>query len=63
MDTGDVQKVIEKRGDKWVVIHCHGKDKGKILGSFDTEKEAIAQHRAIELHKNKMLNVKKLFNF
>lgn len=52
--------VIEKRNGKWCTIHCTGEDKGKTIGCFDTEKEAIAQHRAIEM--GKPLKIKKLFN-
>ena len=51
--------VVEKRGKKWCTIHCHGKDKGKIISCFDTKVEAEAQHRAIMVSK---INVKKLFS-
>ena len=46
---------VEKRGDKWCVIHCHGPDIGKPLkgGCFDTKEEAEAMHRAIEARKHK----------
>lgn len=53
--------VVEKRGKKWCTIHCHGKDKGKVIACFDTEKEANEQHRAIMASKHS--NVKKLFTF
>lgn len=44
--------VVEKRGNKWCVVHCHGKEAGKIIASFDTKEEAEAQHRAIQASKN-----------
>ncbi len=44
--------VVEKRGNKWCTIHCHGSDKGEPIACFDTEKEANAQHRAIESSKH-----------
>jgi len=43
--------VVEKRGDKWCVIHCSGPDTGKPIKCFDTEAEAQAMHRAIEANK------------
>ena len=51
--------VVEKRGKKWCTIHCHGKDKGKVIATFDTKEEAEKQHRAIMVSKHG--NVKKLF--
>lgn len=44
---------VQKRGDKWVVTHCHGKDKGKVIASHSTKAKAMAQHRAIEANKHK----------
>lgn len=44
---------IKKKGKKWATVHCHGKDKGKTISTFDTEKEALAQHRAIQANKSK----------
>jgi len=43
--------VVEKRGNRWCTIHCHGDDAGKAIACFDTKKEAMAQHRAIEASK------------
>lgn len=43
---------VEERGDQYCTIHCHGKDKGKVIKCFPTEKEADAQHRAIEASKH-----------
>ena len=43
--------MILKRKDKWVTKHCHGKDKGKTIATFETKKEALAQHRAIQISK------------
>ena len=45
--------MIQKRGNKWAVIHCHGKNKGKAIGTHATKKKALAQHRAIEISKHK----------
>jgi len=44
--------VVEKRGNKWCTIHCHGADKGKVISCFDTKEAAMAQHRAIEASKH-----------
>ena len=43
--------VVEKRGNRWCVVHCHGKDAGKIIACHDTKEEAEAQHRAIQASK------------
>lgn len=45
--------MIKKRGKKWAVVHCHGKDKGKAIGTHATYAEALAQHQAIEISKKK----------
>ena len=42
---------VEKRNGQYCTIHCTGKDKGKVIKCFPTEKEAEAQHRAIEASK------------
>ena len=44
---------VEKRGDKWCVLHCHGPDEGKPIKCFDTKEQADAMHGAIEANKNK----------
>jgi hypothetical protein len=43
---------IEKRHGQYCTVHCHGSDKGKSIACFDTEKEALDQHRAIEASKH-----------
>ena len=43
--------VVEKRGDKWCVIHCHGTEAGTPIKCFDTKEEAEEMHRAIEAQK------------
>lgn len=48
--------VVEKRGNQYCTIHCHGSDKGKVIKCFPTKEEADAQHRAIMSEKS----VKKL---
>ena len=45
--------VVEKRGNKWCTIHCHGEKKGQIISCFNTKAEAMAQHRAIEMSEAK----------
>lgn len=50
---------VQKRGGKWAVVHCHGKDKGKIIGTHKTKKEALAQHKAIQASKAKRRKKKK----
>jgi hypothetical protein len=42
-----------KKVDGYATVHCHGKDKGKIIHKFKTKKEALAQHRAIMASKHK----------
>ena len=42
---------VEKRGNQYCTIHCHGPDKGKVIKCFPTEKEANDQHRAIMANK------------
>jgi len=43
--------MIKKINNKFCTIHCHGKDKGKIISCFPTKKEALAQHKAIIVNK------------
>lgn len=35
------------------VVHCHGKDKGKVIKRFNTREKALAMHQAIMANKNK----------
>ena len=44
---------VEKIGDKWCVVHCHGPDAGKPIKCFDSKEEAEAMHRAIMANKAK----------
>lgn len=37
----------------FAVVHCHGKDKGKRIGTHKTRKKALAQHRAIMASKSR----------
>jgi hypothetical protein len=46
-----INKKVEKIGDKWAVVHCHGPEAGNIISSFNTKEEAEAMHRAIEANK------------
>lgn len=38
----------------YATVHCHGKNKGKIIHKFKTKREAFAQHRAIEAGKHSL---------
>ena len=51
--------VVERRGNKWCVIHCHGKNAGKIIACHDTKEEAEAQHRAIQASKHSHIKIEK----
>lgn len=42
--------MIVKKGDKYVL---KAKSTGKVLGTHDTKKKALAQERAIQASKNK----------
>ena len=43
---------IEKRGNQWCVVHCHGEEAGEVIKCFDTREEAEAMHRAIQANKD-----------
>lgn len=45
----DLMEHIEKRGDEWVVTN---KDRTKVLGTHPSKEKALAQLRAIEMHKH-----------
>ncbi|MFZ3387034.1 MAG: hypothetical protein WA120_07660 [Candidatus Hydromicrobium sp.] len=42
----------------YAFVHCHGKDKGKIIHTFPTKEEAMAQHKAIQITKKRRGKVK-----
>ena len=42
---------VEKRGNQWCTIHCHGEKKGKPIACFTTEDAAERQHSAIMANK------------
>jgi len=44
-------KSVEKRGDQWCVIHCHGEESGEIIKCFPTKPQADAMHAAIMANK------------
>lgn len=52
-DIFEVEEKVEKRGNKWCVVHGHpkkgprDKPKGSIIKCFPTKKQAIAMHQAI----------------
>ena len=41
------EEKVEKRGDEWCVVHCHGPKAGQTIACHDTKEGAEAQHRAI----------------
>ena len=45
--------MIKKVKGGFATVHCHGKNKGKIISKFKTKKEALEQHKAIEASKYK----------
>ena len=49
--------VVEKRGNQWCTIHCHGKKVGTPIACFPTESEADAQHRAISASKYSKIEI------
>jgi len=46
-----ISKRVERRGNKWCVVHCTGPDAGKAIKCFPTKEEAMAMHRAIQVNK------------
>lgn len=44
---------VKKKGGKWATVHCHGKDTGKTIATFETKEKAMAQHRAIQANKKR----------
>ena len=54
-ENAQIEKKIVKRNNRFCVIHCHGKDKGKIIKCFDSYKECLRFHRAIMASKYKDL--------
>ncbi len=43
--------VVEKRGNQYCTIHCHGEKAGAPIACFPTKEAAERQHRAIETAK------------
>lgn len=48
----ELLNTVEKRGNKWCVIHCTGPDAGKPIKCFPTKAQAMAMHRAIQARKS-----------
>lgn len=44
---------VKKIKGGYATVHCHGKNKGKVIHKFKTKKQAMAQHRAIQASKHK----------
>ena len=55
-------KKVEKRGEKWCVIHCTGPKAGKPIKCFDSKEKAEAMHRAIQASKHKSIGPLDLIN-
>jgi len=52
LNEGKIDKIIQRRGDKWCVIHHKpGPKKGTPIKCFNTKKEALAMHAAIQIHR------------
>ncbi len=47
----ELKKVV-KRGDKYCVVHCHGKEKEKVIKCFPTKEQADKMHQAIQANKS-----------
>lgn len=45
------EKKVERRGDKWAVVHCHGPKAGQVISTHGSKEEAEVQHRAIQANK------------
>lgn len=45
--------MIKKVQGGYAVVHCHGKNKGKIIKKFKTKAKAMAMHIAIEMSKRR----------
>lgn len=52
-DNEPLEEKVVKRGGKYAVVHCHGKNKGKTIATHATKAGAMAQHRAIQASKHK----------
>jgi len=39
---------VEKRGNQWCVVHCHGANAGEPIKCFDNEEDALAMHNAMQ---------------
>lgn len=54
--------MIEKRGNKWAVVHAHpqkpgskrDKPPGTVIATFDTKAQAQAMHKAIMASQNRL---------
>lgn len=46
-----LMKTVEKRGNQYCVVHCHGPNAGEVIKCFDTKEEADAMHAAIQANK------------
>jgi hypothetical protein len=39
---------VEKRGNQFCVVHCHGPEGGTVIKCFDSEADAMAMHNAMQ---------------
>ena len=37
--------MVEKRGKKWCMVHCHGTKKGRVIKCYGSKKKAMSAHR------------------
>jgi len=42
---------VKKVKGGYAVVHCHGKNKGKVIHKFATKAKAMSMHRAIQASK------------
>lgn len=59
----EITEKVEKRGNKWCTVHCHGAKKGQIIHCFDTKEKALAQHRAIQMSKYEGADINESVDF
>lgn len=46
-----ISKRVERRGNKWCVVHCRGPKAGQVIRCFSTKEQADKMHRAIMVNK------------
>jgi len=59
VESTELSEKVEKRGNKWCTVHCHGAKKGQVIHCFDTKEKAMAQHQAIQMSKHEGVDIQK----